>query len=57
MTLKTALIVTLSLSFVTACTRVEETPYVEAPKPDASTVSYPAMAQGDVADGQVFEYH
>ena len=55
--LKMRLIVALSFVIAAACVPVGEAPYVSTSKPVASMVSYPAIAQGAVADGNVFEYH
>ena len=55
--LKIRLIVALSFAIAAACVPVDEPPYVSTSKPAASMVSYPQIAQGAVADGNVFEYH
>jgi hypothetical protein len=55
-TLKTTLIVALSLSFAAGCMRVTDKSSMEMAKPEASRVWYPTLAQDADRDGQVFEY-
>ena len=57
-TLKTALIVALSVAAAAACVPVGEAPpYAAMSTPAPSMISYPEIAQSADADGHVFEYH
>lgn len=55
--LKTNLALALSLALAAACVPVEDAAYQSSEKPFVSMVTYPAIAQDAVADGQVHEYY